>query len=509
MNDVRKWIYDHEIMVLPTDKNLGYVCVKCEWYRDRINGMLKDNPSFKILGKRRLEKFLLGSVDLLDTITDDPLFEEGSHPEIKGWSSVKDFLLSTKPSMSLSLLTLQTIPVFQGIVKMKNLKLRPIVPATTTGWLFGPAAKLVSKALKPAIRSSPTIIESSKELAKALSQIKLPRGKRVAICTADVEAFYTNVPLNMTREIVEIHGPSDPNLNRILQDLAVVANERLLFKYEGIVYNQVQGLAMGVGCSPDIANLYAAKFEKTFPTKPEVLYFARYMDDVFSLVLADNEEAVNLIINELQYDCLNLIWSVSFDHAVFLDMNIWIDHSTSSIEFCPYRKTLNHFERIPWDSAHPVWMKRGTYVGELSRLAWLSSRSAHYVEATRSLFNIYKYRGYPVNVIKRWHDDYAERRWASRFDAKQKERNPLIIKSILNPVWEGINFDAVFHEMQREWQNDDMLPPALQKDSLILSRKKEFFRSMDYLWRSWNLGIQQSVEDDKHGDAFGPWLSQG
>ncbi|MFL4368795.1 hypothetical protein, partial [Enterobacter asburiae] len=68
-----------------------------------------------------------------------------------------------------------------------------------------------------------------------------------------------------------------------------------------------------------------------------------------------------------------MTWEVSEWNSPFLDMLVYIDPLTGQVEHTPYRKALNHKERIPWASHHPKDVKKGTYIGEMSRLATLSS----------------------------------------------------------------------------------------------------------------------------------------
>ena len=144
-----------------------------------------------------------------------------------------------------------------------------------------PAAKYVSKQLKPLIEGSPTIIHGSKDLAIKLSKLSLTPGRHWYIVTGDVVAFYPNIPLNKCLDIVynmwyyhvyNDYGPDyDSPINRKIQDLfkrcLYVGNTELVTQFQNKFYLQNNGLAMGVADSPDLANLYGAYFE----TKNKVL----------------------------------------------------------------------------------------------------------------------------------------------------------------------------------------------------------------------------------------------
>ena len=93
-------------------------------------------------------------------------------------------------------------PLFMVSLKIHKqpVKMRPIIPCHSA--IMNPAAKYVSKQLKPLIEESPTIIHGSKDLAIKLSKLSLTPGKHWYIVTRDVVAFYPNIPLNKCLDIV-------------------------------------------------------------------------------------------------------------------------------------------------------------------------------------------------------------------------------------------------------------------------------------------------------------------
>src|SRR5205823_4081170 len=94
------------------------------------------------------------------------------------------------------------IPTFYGIPKIHKepVKMRLIIPCHSA--IMNPAAKYVSKKLKPIIKLAPTIIHGTKDLAIKFSQLKLQQSCTWYIVTGDVVAFYPNIPLIQFLEIV-------------------------------------------------------------------------------------------------------------------------------------------------------------------------------------------------------------------------------------------------------------------------------------------------------------------
>jgi hypothetical protein len=123
-----------------------------------------------------------------------------------------------------------------------------------------------------------------------------------------------------------------------------------------------------------------------------------------------------------------------------------------SIEHMPYRKPLNHHERIPWVSSHPKDVKRGTFLGEMSRLATLSSRLDTYEEALCHLKTLYVARGYPSLLLNSWLRDNKEKRWLARLqDQVRRDGNVFVLKSQFNPILDSFNVHELFDVIRTEW----------------------------------------------------------
>jgi hypothetical protein len=77
----------------------------------------------------------------------------------------------------------------------------------------------------------------------------------------------------------------------------------------------------------------------------------------------------------------------------------------------PYCKALSHQERIPWISHHPLNVKRGTFIGEMSWLATISSLHSTYCEAVKGLASLYIAHGYPADLVYNWLSNNIKEWW--------------------------------------------------------------------------------------------------
>ena len=133
-------------------------------------------------------------------------------------------------------------------------------------------------------------------------------------------------------------------------------------------------------------------------------------------------------------------------------MFVYIDPVSRQLEHKPYRKPLNHRERIPWASHHPKDVKKGTFVGEMSRLATLSSRLEWYSEAIQDLRNLYVARGYPVDLVKKWAKENYGKRWENRLTGvKTSPGEVFVLKTHFNPAWSAFNVHELGSVVTESW----------------------------------------------------------
>jgi hypothetical protein len=124
---------------------------------------------------------------------------------------------------------------------------------------------------------------------------------------------------------------------------------------------------MGVANSPDLANLYRWWFERdiNIMNDPKIPFYSCFINDCFALVYANSEEEALASIHKVQFDDCRIEWNMSDHYQVFLDMTLYVDEH-KKLQHMPYCKNISHQERIPWISHHPLDVKRGTFISEMS-----------------------------------------------------------------------------------------------------------------------------------------------
>ena len=289
------------------------------------------------------------------------------------------------------------------------------------------------------------------------------------ICTADIGRFYTNVDIQdcsvRLRSLAEEeYGDTDRGDEKVklITDLFHAQQDTLIFRVKTLNNNwlvaQRDGLAMGMDAAPDIANLYAAWYErKLFEDEPvlekSILLYRRYIDDIFAIVLAENLDACKSILGKLVLPGLKLNWEFSHTSGVFLDLDLWRNphHPEQRVKYRPYRKPLNNFERLPWSTGHSDKILKAAFGSEVHRLAVLSYTPQIYNEELSWLKDLYISRGYPPLVVKKWCKKAHDNAYKNRLDWKPSEASegggvwPL--RSTMNPVWDMLDFSSLSEEI--------------------------------------------------------------
>ena len=109
-----------------------------------------------------------------------------------------------------------------------------------------------------------------------------------------------------------------------MKKLLLICTKEMHFSFNGKMYQQIDGVAMGSPLGPVIANIFMSELEKTLDPalSEDVSFWTRYVDDTFAFV---REGSVQKVL-----DCLNGFHpSIQFTHEnevngkiAFLDVNV-------------------------------------------------------------------------------------------------------------------------------------------------------------------------------------------
>ena len=137
---------------------------------------------------------------------------------------------------------------------------------------------------------------------------------------------------DLTKEDRESGAYPEPDLFRKI--LIAAMTSLIIEGPDGQAYRQIKGLAMGVVCSPDIANLYGDWFEKDWIHQAQcVAFYKQYINDIFAIVYIDDwdlkylgkRNARSYMSETICFEGCTIDWEPPTDSLAFLDLWIYID----------------------------------------------------------------------------------------------------------------------------------------------------------------------------------------
>ena len=177
----------------------------------------------------------------------------------------------------------------------KKLAMRPILSATGT-YNYKLAKWLVEK-LKPLSVNDHTVGDIF-QFADELRETKI--NDHDILVSYDVSSLFTIVPVEETIESIAERAfgndwfNKEQNLNITKSDLIEllrIATKNQLFQFEGNLYEQVDGAAMGSPLGPLMAISFMCNIEKQLETENKMpAFYKRYVDDTLS-TMPDSETA--------------------------------------------------------------------------------------------------------------------------------------------------------------------------------------------------------------------------
>ena len=148
----------------------------------------------------------------------------------------------------------------------------------------------------------------------------------------DVDSLFTNIPLEETIEICinELFKESETvqGLSKTeFKELLSLATKDSHFIFDGTLYKQIDGVAMGSPLGPTLANAFLVCHEKNWlehcPLEYKPLYYRKYIDDIF--VLLNSAEHLKRFHSYLNSRHLNISFTIENEkdnRMSFLDVNI-------------------------------------------------------------------------------------------------------------------------------------------------------------------------------------------
>ena len=189
-------------------------------------------------------------------------------------------------------------PRMYGLPKVHKpfVPLRPIL--SMTGSPQYDISKWLVELLRPVLdHYSAHCVKDSFTFADKVRSMQSSPGDH--LCSFDIVGLFTNVPL---KEVIDICAKTlyhedvlevpPPTLTEAsFRELLEKVTSGVEFSFEGVMYKQIDGVAMGSPLGPILANIFVGYHERRIQPHQWPQVYDRYVDDIFSHFLS--KEACN------------------------------------------------------------------------------------------------------------------------------------------------------------------------------------------------------------------------
>lgn len=378
---VKELVEDPRITFQNADKGLGLCLMETSWYlaqgaKTLSNGYTPVTPEAVSSTVRACWSKLRPKL-LADAKISDP--------------DTRKYILQMPPEK-------HSIPVLYLMPKLHKTPVgtRPIVAGHS--YFLTPLARFLDSVYAPTYADSSIILKDSSTLIRQIEQMRVV-DKDCILASADISNLYGEIPLPQLIMLCKQKLPTYGALAWLVLDHSFV-------QFNGSMYKQTTGVAMGSPFGPTAANLFLHHYIDPMLADPavfpEILYVRRYLDDVLFVLRGDTQlqvfqQRLNSIHPRMKFSL-----EASPQSTDFLDLTVYKGSrfATSGVlDLRTFQKPMNRFLYIPYKTFHRQTSLVGFIGTEVRRFARNSSDEAAFLDTLLFFIQNLRARGYPAHFI--------------------------------------------------------------------------------------------------------------
>ena len=381
---LKKLVKNEDLVICKADKGDVTVVMNTLQYLNLAYKHLGDKNTYQPLESDPTQQIAEQFNSYLDTCLDGRVITKSQHERLYLQSNVDT----------------QTI-YFLPKVHKDPVKLRPIV--SCTGGPTSTASAYLDRLLQPHMKKVKSYLSNSIELVRMLQTLRVP--PHAYLVTLDIESLYTNI--SHEEAIASfLKRFKDAPQKVFLLDLLKYVLKNNVFQFDGHVFTQLCGIAMGTKLAPALATIYIGDLEETFiegrDIKPDL--WVRYIDDVF-MIWSHTRGELDTFLRELntRRERIKFTAEVQTQSCNFLDLTIYKSPtflSTDLLSTKIYYKPTNTFSFPLGSSYIPKYVHKSIAIGEMTRLLRATESPALYRRYQNKLIKHFQRREYPRTILK-------------------------------------------------------------------------------------------------------------
>ena len=200
-------------------------------------------------------------------------------------------------------------------------------------------------------------IKNTKYFVEKIKKEHIPNDHLLVLF--DLKSLFTYVPLDETIEIIlnRIYNKNEISTDitkNKMKGLLKLCTKSVDFTFDGNIYIQNDGVAMGSPLVPVLANIFLVELElSVIPTLMDKMKcWARCVDDTVCYIKTGSIDYVFKILNGFHRN-IQFTYEVETDSKIsFLDVLV-IRDSNNNINTTVYRKSTNNDIYLNWESFAP------------------------------------------------------------------------------------------------------------------------------------------------------------
>ena len=389
-----------KVVLLTPDKGNGVVIMDIKDYKDSIHQLFADRRKFRILSEDPTNTRFTSLQKYVQKLK--------SRKEI----SEEDYKLMYPKNAKIGRAhgSAKVHKEFERIPP-----LRPIVD--TIGSTHYGVGKFISNLLLPLTQNQYHLKDSFSAADKINNIPSHLFDDGYQFVSFDVKSLFTNVPLSKTIQVILDRVYKEKVISttlskRTLKKLINDTCSKTAFMYDGVIYEQIDGVSMGASLGPVLANIIMTEMERVVVDKliqtGKIKFYARYVDDTLLLVKPEDIECILQQFNKFHK---NIEFTVDrFEDCVphFLDLEIHRDGISI------YRKETHTAQFMHFES-FTKWNHKAAWIRSLASRAKRLCSPNKLSEEIRNIKRFASYNGFP-----RW---TASKIIKETLSSQQRQRN--------------------------------------------------------------------------------------
>ena len=298
-------------------------------------------------------------------------------------------------------------------IHKKNNPGRPIV--NSIGSITEKLSEFVDENIKNLAQQVPSYIKDTTHFLTLIQDITTNPDD--LLVTIDVSSLYTNIIHEEGLDAMEqwmIANNTSLQRANLIKTLGNLVLKNNYFEFNGNLYLQKQGTAMGTRMAPNYAIIYMHKIETELLQKTTLKpsFFKRFIDDIF-LIWPHGEDTLYDFITMINshHPTIKFTEEHSTTQIPFLDTLVYKEHNKLFTKV--YHKKTDQKQYLHYKSNHPKNQKDAVPYGLLIRARRICTKDEDFKTEAISIVKSLMKRRYPQNILieafnKSWNKSQAD-----------------------------------------------------------------------------------------------------